>query len=124
MDSFLAIVQSLLVLVFVIFLAHTILRFMGRYTSKQNRLIKIIERVGVNNNSAISIVEICGKYYLMSFSQNENRILKELDDLEMEELISQIQADENNFNTSFVDGIKTFTGRNKKTDTYWNEGRK
>lgn len=124
MDSFLAIVQSLLVLVFVIFLAHTILRSMGKYTSKQNRLIKIIERVGVNNNSAISIVEICGKYYLMSFSQNENRILKELDDLEMKDLISQIQADENNFNTSFVDGIKTFTGRYKKTDTYWNEGRK
>lgn len=124
MDRIFAIVQTLLVLAFVIFLAHISIRLMGRYTSRQNRAIKIIERVGVNNNSALAIVEIFGIYYLMSFTQGDNKILKELREEEVAQVLKEIEIQNNNLEASFYEGLKGLTRKFKKTDTYWNEGKK
>lgn len=124
MDRIFSIIQTLLALGFVILLAHMSLRLMNKYTRKQNRIIKVIERLGVNNNSALSIVEICGKYYLMSFTQNDNTILKELNESEMKEMISQIDLANDSLDNGFLDGFKNLSRKYKKTDTYWNEGKK
>jgi len=93
--------------------------------TKHNKIIKVVERIAVNNNSSLSIVEICGIYYLMSFAGDDNKILKELDKEEIERIISEFEKNK----TSSVDRnasiygylcdlqkkIKTYTGARKKS---------
>ena len=86
-DSFFSLIQTLIVLVLVIFLANRVLKYLNKYMTGKNKLIKVIERTAVNKNSYISVVDICGKYYLMSFSENSNEILKELDEEEIKDLL-------------------------------------
>lgn len=89
LSTLFSILQTIFVLGIVIVLANLSLKFLKNQMSKQNKIIKIIERVSINTNSALAIVEICDKYYLMSFTNNENTILKELDGGSIEEIIHQ-----------------------------------
>nr|WP_300003829.1 flagellar biosynthetic protein FliO [Tissierella sp.] len=89
MEGLFAVLQTLVVLAIVIGLAHISLRLLNRYMVKQNNIIKIWEKTSVNTNSSIGIVEVSGKYYLMSFTQNENKILEELDPQEIQEVLRQ-----------------------------------
>lgn len=91
LSSFLSILQTIVVLVIVIFLANISLKYANKYMQKNNKIIKIVERISVNNNSSLSIVDICGKYYLMSFTGNDNKILKELDKEEIESFLSEME---------------------------------
>lgn len=89
--GFLDILQTLVVLIVVILLAHMSLRLLNKYMVRQNNIIKIWEKTSVNTNSSIGIVEVSGKYYLMSFTQTENKILKELEKEEMEIILKEKQ---------------------------------
>lgn len=89
-----SILQTIIVLVIVIALANITLKLLKNQMNKQNRIIKVIERVAINNNSALGVVEICGKYYLMSFTNNENTILKELDKNQIEEIVEEMEMDQ------------------------------
>ena len=91
MESFFAVLQTIVVLAIVIALAHISLRLLNKYMLRQNTIIKIWEKTSINTNSSIGIVEVSGKYYLMSFTQNENKILEELDAAEIEEILKQKQ---------------------------------
>lgn len=84
-----SLLQVIIVLGIVIFLANISIKLLNTHMTKQNRVIKIVERVSINNNSALALVEICGKYYLMSFTNKENKILRELDGENIEEIIHQ-----------------------------------
>lgn len=88
-EGFFALIQTFIVLVAVILLANGLLKYLNRYMTGKNKIVKIIERVAVNKNSYISIVEICGKYYLMSFSENKNEILKELNEEEIKDFVKE-----------------------------------
>lgn len=46
--------------------------------TKKNQVIKVIERTPISKSSALSIVEIADTYYLMSFTDTRNEILREL----------------------------------------------
>jgi len=92
-NSFFNIIQTIFVLIAVIALANILLKSLSKQINKRNTLIKIHERVSVNNNSSLNIVEICGQYYLMSFTSSENKILKELSE---EEVIALIHKNQNN----------------------------
>jgi flagellar protein FliO/FliZ len=105
-SSFLSLVQTIIVLIIVIALANISLKFLSKYMSKQNNIIKIVEKVGVNNNSALSVVEICGIYYLMSFTNNENKILKELDKDEVINIMESVSKDKVNWRDYFEMGKK------------------
>ena len=83
MDEFMALIKTIVVLALVIFLANILLKQLNRHITGKNRYIKILERVAVNKNSYIGIVEIAGRYYLMSFSEGRNEILRELDKEEL-----------------------------------------
>lgn len=87
--GFLEVLQTLIVLSIVILLAHISLKLLNKYMIKQNRIIKIWEKITVNTNSSLGIVEVSGKYYLMSFTQSENKILKELQEDEIEVLLRE-----------------------------------
>lgn len=94
LSSFLSILQTIVVLFIVIALANLSLKYVNKYMKKQNRIIKIIERLSVNNNSTLCIVEICGKYYLMSFTGTDNKILRELDNDEVS-YINELEINQN-----------------------------
>lgn len=83
MANLLSIMKIIVILIIVLLLANVSLKNLNKYMKKQNKIIRIIERISVSNNSSISIVDICGKYYIMSFTETENKILKELDDEEV-----------------------------------------
>lgn len=89
MEGIFAVLQTLVVLIIVIALAHISLKLLNKYMVKQNRIIKILEKTAVNPNSSLGIVEVSGKYYLMSFTQGENTILKELEREEIEEVLKE-----------------------------------
>lgn len=89
MEGFFAVLQTLVVLMMVIALANISLKLLNKYMVKQNRIIKILEKTSVNTNSSLGIVEVSGKYYLMSFTQGENTILKELEKEEIEEMVKE-----------------------------------
>lgn len=89
MGTILSILQTLVALSLVIVLANISLKLLNKYMIKQNKIIKVWEKTTVNTNSSLGIVEISGKYYLMSFTQGQNSILKELDAKEIEEILKE-----------------------------------
>lgn len=91
LETIFNLIQTVIVLIIVILLANFILKFLNKQMSANNKIVKIIERVAVNKNSYISVVEISGKYYLMSFNENSNEILKELDKKEIEKLLEEFE---------------------------------
>ena len=114
MDRILPIIQTLIVLAFVIVLAYFSLKSVNKYMTKQSRLIKVIDRVGVSNNSALSIVEIAGKYYRRSFSQNDNRILKELDQEAIEATLQEIQEEREDLEKRLSNGFRNIFSKDRK----------
>ena len=107
-----SIIQTIIVLIVVIILANLFLRFLNKNMVVNKKMIKIIERVNVSNNSALAIVKICGNYYLMSLADKDNRVLKGLDEDEVESYLDDFEGQDN-----FVD-IKdkayVFFGMRKK----------
>lgn len=93
MDSFFSLIQTLIILAIVIFLANWILKYLNKYMTGRTKLIKIIERTQVNKNSYLSVVNICGQYYLMSFNENSSEILKELSEEEVQDLLVQTEEE-------------------------------
>ena len=91
LESIFSLIQTVMILIIVIFLANFTLKYLNKHMSANNKIVKIIERVAVNKNSYISVVEISGKYYLMSFNENSNEILKELDKKEIKELLEEFE---------------------------------
>ena len=90
MESIMSIVQTIIVLIIVILLASFSLRLLNRHMNKQSKIIKVIERTSVFSNSALGIVEICGSYYLMSFTDKDNKILRKLETEEIEKILDEM----------------------------------
>lgn len=125
MGIFLSIIKTIMILTIVIITANISLRFMKQYSSQKNKVIKIIERVPINNNSSLSIVDICGKYYLMSFTGEDNKILKELDREEVEDLIFKSELQKQDMANTFSNNFKEkFSQIKDKNLWMWNEGKK
>lgn len=93
MDSFFSLIQTLIILALVIFLANWVLKYLNKYMTRKTKLIKIIERTQVNKNSYLGVVQICGQYYLMSFNENNSEILKELSEEEIQDLLVQTEEE-------------------------------
>lgn len=72
-------------LVFVIFLAYILLKFLGKRMKKlqTGEFISIIDTLGIGPNKGIYIVEIAGRYIAVGVSENSINNLFEVDDPEM-----------------------------------------
>lgn len=90
-SSFFSVVRTILVLIAVIIIANVSLKYLNKFMLKQNRIIRIVEKTPIFNNSALGVVDICGTYYLMSFTDKDNKILKELDRAEVELMVEEIK---------------------------------
>lgn len=82
------VLKSVLALIVIIFLANKLLSYMNTMMNKQTKAIRIIERMPVNKNSSMCIVEMLGSYYLMSFTEGRNEILKEFTEAESQAIIA------------------------------------
>lgn len=114
MPSVFSIIQTIIVLIAVIFLANFLLKLLNKNMLKQNRMIKVMEKSPVYNNSSIGIVQVCGSYYLMSFTDKDNRILKELSLDEVEKYLKQNEENDKIF--SFMDIKNGNIGMRKKVE--------
>lgn len=83
--------KSVLALIVIIFLANKLLQYLNSVMKKQAKTIQIIERMPINKSSSLCIVEMLGKYYLMSFTEGRNEILKEFTETESEAIIAMQQ---------------------------------
>ncbi|EDP69234.1 Flagellar biosynthesis protein FliZ [Carnobacterium sp. AT7] len=72
------VLKSVVALVVIIFAANYGLKYLNTFMTKKNQVIKVIERTPISKSSALSIVEIADTYYLMSFTDTRNEILREL----------------------------------------------
>ncbi|MPW24804.1 flagellar biosynthesis protein FliZ [Alkalibaculum sp. M08DMB] len=108
-QMFLSVIKTIVVLLMIIALANISLKLGNKYITKHNKIIKIVERVSVSNNSSLCIVDICGSYYLMSFSGNDNKILKDLDEEKVQEILAEIQKEQSIPNYMNLSEIKAKT---------------
>ncbi|MCC5890866.1 MAG: FliO/MopB family protein [Alkalibacterium sp.] len=78
------IVQMILALALIIFLANFLLKKLGSFQKSNSQIIKIIERVPVSKSSSLCIVQVESEYMLMSISESSNDIIKTFSDEERE----------------------------------------
>ena len=78
----LSFLKIIILLPAVLLLIYISFKYGGKYLSNMNngRLIKVYERVPLSQNTFISVVTIAGKPYIISNTNNEVKILLELDD--------------------------------------------
>ena len=69
-------IASLIVIIVAI---NVLLKKMNTISQKNGKSMRVIERMSLSRSSSICVVEICGKYYLMSCTEQHNEILQELD---------------------------------------------
>jgi flagellar protein FliO/FliZ len=74
--------KLIVLLPLILLLIYITLKYGGKYMGKLNngRIIKILERVPMGQNSYLAIVSISGKPYLVSGGEKGIQILKELDE--------------------------------------------
>ena len=112
-SGYFSVIQTIIVLIIVIFLANISLRLLNKYMHRSKKIIKVVERTSVFSNSALGIVDICGTYYLMSFSDKDNKILKELKSEEVE-IIKQEMENSKSY-TEMKEKANQYFGMRKKS---------
>lgn len=115
------VLKSVLALIVIIFLANKLLGYMNTIMNKQTKAIRIIERMPVNKNSSMCIVEMLGSYYLMSFTEGRNEILKEFTEDESQAIIAMRKEKELSAGQSTLDAEQfkeIYTKIQEKIQTY------
>lgn len=113
-SSFLTILQTIVVLIIVIVLANISLKLINKNYQINGRVIKVIEKTPISNTSSLALVKVMDTYYLMSFSEKENAILKELDKDRVDEILLD-SLDENKF-TSIKDKLEGYMEKRGKSE--------
>ena len=94
MDGILALVKMIAGLAAVLLLIVLTLKYLNRFTSQANENFRVVKKIAVTKSSSLAIVLIIDKYYVMSFSEQENKIIKELSKEEAEKLIQENRQNE------------------------------
>ena len=94
MDGILALVKMIAGLAAVLLLIVLTLKYLNRFTRKANENFSVEKKIAVTKSSSLAIVLIVDKYYVMSFSEQENKIIKELSKEEAEKLIRENRQNE------------------------------
>lgn len=82
-------IQTLIALAVVIALAYLVLKAGNKIYSRNNNFIKIIEKTNLSNHSYIAVAKIGKNYCLMSVTQNEIKILKDISPEEIETVMQE-----------------------------------
>ncbi|HMM07227.1 MAG TPA: flagellar biosynthetic protein FliO [Clostridiales bacterium] len=78
----LPLIFSILAIVAVLYLSYKFSKYLARKvnvaTSSNN--IKVLERAALGQDKGLAVIEVCEKYYLIGFANNNIEILQELSD--------------------------------------------
>ena len=76
---------SILAIVAILYGCYKLSKYMTKRVSSASNTnnIKIIERVAFAQDKGLLIIEVCQKYYLIGFANNNIEILKELDESDL-----------------------------------------
>lgn len=101
--------MSVLGIIFVLFLTYFSTKWLSIKASSitKSKYMNIVDKIILGQNKYIAIVEISNKYYLMSVTDNNINIIKDLDELELSTL-------ENTSETKEFDKIFTNFFKNKQ----------
>lgn len=90
-QSFIQLVGTLLIFLFILLCAYLTSRWMGGFQKAHmtNRNLKLVETIRVGNNKMISIVQTGCKYVVVSIGKDEVHFLCELKEEELLEKISE-----------------------------------
>jgi flagellar protein FliO/FliZ len=94
LESFLQLIGTLLIFVFVLAITYLTTRWMGGYQKahSSNRNLEIVETIRVGNNKMISIIAAGKKYLVVSVGKDEVHLLCELTEEELRELPETTEA--------------------------------
>jgi flagellar biogenesis protein FliO len=72
-------------IIFVLFLTYYGTRWISTKTSlsSRSRYMNIVDRIVIGQNKYLAIAEITKKYYLLSITEKDVNIIKELDDFQL-----------------------------------------
>lgn len=87
---YITILRTIIFLIIIIFMINICLKYMGKYTNQSKKNFRVIQKILVSKTSSIGIVQIIDTYYVMSFSESRNEILKELDEYEVAQLLNSL----------------------------------
>ena len=84
-SDILTLVFSLFAIALVLYLCYLFSKFMANRVNNVSKFsnIKVVERMALAQDKGLVIIQVCGKYYLIGFANNNIEILKELDGSEL-----------------------------------------
>ncbi|OJG25797.1 hypothetical protein RR47_GL001303 [Enterococcus columbae DSM 7374 = ATCC 51263] len=65
-------------LLIILYLISQSLKFLNKQINPENEILQVMQRISVSKTSSIAIVKMFEKYYVMSISEQQNQIIKEL----------------------------------------------
>jgi flagellar protein FliO/FliZ len=122
----LPLIFSLLAIVLVLYLCYVFSKFISKKVNNVSSLnnIQILERVALAQDKGLAVVEVCGKYYLIGFANNNIEILKELDGGDLKIPHSDLKDNFLKILNSTIKGrwdVKTLDGKNAKAGKTGND---
>lgn len=90
--------KLLVLLPLILLLIYITFKYGGKYMGRMNngRIIKVLERVAMGQNSYLAVITIAGKPYVVSAGEKGNQILLELDETVMKEYENNISLGSEN----------------------------
>lgn len=120
MNDVLYLIFSLLAIVLVLYLCYVFSKFISKKVNNvsNSNNIQIVERVALTQDKGLAVIEVCGKYYLLGFSNDSIEILKELDGDSLKTPQSPLKDNFLEILNSTIKGrwdVKTFGRNNAKS---------
>lgn len=87
MELTLSLLKMVVGLVVVIVLINLCLKYLQKVVAPQDEKLRIIKKVTVSKTSALGIVQVLDRYYLMSLAEQGSTVISELTLTEVQELV-------------------------------------
>ncbi|KRL02104.1 flagellar biosynthetic protein FliO [Liquorilactobacillus capillatus] len=117
MEVFFSLIKVSVFLLIIIYLINISLKYLNKYTNQTNNTFQILRKIAVSKTSSIGVVQIVDKYYVMSFAEQQNQILKELTADEAAKFVASLnQKKQSKEQPEFTEILKKVTKKlaNKK----------
>lgn len=91
MELTLSLIKMVVGLAIVIVLINLFLKYLQKIVAPQDEKLRIIKKITVSKTSALGIVQVLDRYYLMSLAEQGSSVITELSENEVDQLVNQQQ---------------------------------
>ena len=88
MELTLSLIKMVVGLIIVIVLINLFLKYLQKFVAPQDRQFRVIKTIPVSKTSALGIVQVIERYYLMSLAEQGSTVISELSKEEVEQLFT------------------------------------